>query len=719
MQDAPVLPDLDDLERLGEGGMGTVFRARQRSLDRVVAVKLLREDLQGDEDLRRRFEREAKALARIEHPNVVQVHATGEHRGRPYYIMKYVDGVPVDRWLAGRPARAVAEVFRRVAAAVDAAHAAGVLHRDLTPGNVLVDARGEPVVVDFGLAKRLERAGGEPDESLSVREPVLGTPAYVAPEVAAGDPHVAASDVYGLGATLYKVLAGRAPFEGEEGLLTKLRRIREEDPTLPRRLRPEVEEPLQAICLKAMERAPADRYASAGEMARDLERFLAGEPVLARPSLYRSLLERRVRDHVAAVDDWAREGLLSRRERDRLAEGYERLVEGERDSIFEAERLSLGLVLLYVGALVVALGPAVLASVAFGVSPLEGRGGTLLYRLGATLGPLLALAAAGGALWRRAEYRTALPFLLGAALLVPPLAWVLLHEVPSLREAAHEGESREATLDRWDPAAAPREGLAGALQRTLDRKLLLAAAATLAAGLLLRRRTRSPAFIWFSVAAGLWLTHAALVDAAGWRALPDHERAAAFFPASLALLAAGLLLDRRARPRDARPFYVLGFATLILAWAAFAAEGYPAEYAGPWERGEAEPLSFAAGGLLALALAALAERAGTPLLHRYALGPYLASVAGTLPSLSVLVADRLLLYEVLLPLACLAFVGLSVLVQRKNLLYGGGVYLSVAVFQVTRNHFRDEWAWPLVISASGACLMAGAWALPRLAARIR
>src|SRR5205823_5495488 len=132
--------------------------------------------------------------------------------------------------------------------------------------------------------------------------------------------------------------------------------------------------------------------------------------------------------------------------------------------------------------------------------------------------------------------------------------------------------------------------------------------------------------------------------------------------------------------------------------------GYPLEYLGPWSHGEAVPLSFVAGGVVALGVALAAERVGTPLLYRYAVAPYVATALGVLPSLSVLVGERLQLYEVVLPLACLAFVGLSVLVQRKNLLYSGGGYVSIAVFQVTRNHFRDAWAWPIVVIATGATM---------------
>jgi tRNA A-37 threonylcarbamoyl transferase component Bud32 len=717
--ETPRFPDLERLERLGEGGMGTVFRAHQVSLDRTVAVKTLREDLLDDEDFRRRFEREARALARVAHPNVVPVFATGEHERRPYYVMRFIEGPTLERHLEGPPLpapgpgprdwRAVAEAFRKVALAVAAAHAAGVLHRDVKPENVLVDERGEPVVVDFGLAKRA--AAGE--ESLSARDPVLGTPDYVAPEVAGGLAASELSDVYGLGATLYRVLAGRPPFEGGE-LLEKLRRIREADPALPRALRPDVPEPLQAICLRAMERAPADRYGGAAAMAEDLARFLAGEPVLARPTLYRSLLDRRLRAHRAGIEEWAREGLVTRRERDALLDGYERLEEGERDSIFEMERLSTRLVFLYVGALVVALGPAVLLALAWRSTPDAGPAGALAFRLAVTAAPLAGLLAAGRAIWRRGEFRTALPFLLGAALLAPSFFFVLAHEVPALRGAA----AVEATLDRFELLARPEPGPAGALARTLDRKLLCVAAAWLAATLALRRATGSPAFIWVGIAAGLALFHFAAV-AAGWRGIADHWRAASYLPAGLALAGAGWPFDRRGRRRDARPLYLVGFAVLALAWIAFAAQGYPLEWLGPWPRGERVPLSFVAGGAIALGLAFTAERGGTSLLLRYAVGPYVAAALGVLPSLSVLVRDRLELYEALLPAACLGFVALSVAVQRKNLLYSGAGYISIAVFQVTRNHFRDEWAWPIVVVATGATLMATAYLVPRIEGRLR
>jgi serine/threonine protein kinase len=277
--------------------MGTVFRAWQDELARPVAVKTLRPEICRDLRLRALFVQEAQILARLDHPGLVPVHASGETEAGPYYVMRLVEGTSIDQHLAGRPHSEIAAVFRSVADALAKAHAEGVLHRDVKPANVVVEASGRPVLVDFGLATRVAGGGAReaPDE-------IAGTPDYLAPELLDGAPPSAASDVYALGATLYTLLTGRVPFPGTD-LAQKLRAIRADDPPLPRTLRPEVPKALQAICLKAMERAPADRYASAAELARDLERFGRGDLVQALPVRTRSMLRRKIELHLAQIGE--------------------------------------------------------------------------------------------------------------------------------------------------------------------------------------------------------------------------------------------------------------------------------------------------------------------------------------------------------------------------------------------------------------------------------
>ncbi|HEX7896808.1 MAG TPA: protein kinase [Planctomycetota bacterium] len=276
------------LEVLGRGGTGTVFRAYQKDLRRVVALKILRG---CEEETVQRFAREAQTAARLKHPGIVSVYETGRVEGVWYLAMEYVDGESLDRVEKPTPRR-VAALLRDVANAIHHAHEHGVLHRDLKPQNILVDKAGKAYVTDFGLARELE--GGK---SLTMTGMVVGTPAYMSPEQARGDRGLdGRSDVAGLGAVLYEMLAGRLPFHGQTAVDTALAVINQE-PVAPRRLVPSVPPDLEAICLKAMEKDRERRYASARELAEDLQRFSEGEPVRAVPPSIITRAFSRVRRH--------------------------------------------------------------------------------------------------------------------------------------------------------------------------------------------------------------------------------------------------------------------------------------------------------------------------------------------------------------------------------------------------------------------------------------
>jgi serine/threonine-protein kinase len=273
--------DYELLDVLGRGGMGVVYRARQMTLNRQVALKMIRAGLLAGDDELRRFQNEAEAVALLDHPGIVPVHEVGEFDGQRYFSMKLVEGGNLaDRLETYRSdPRASAALVAEVADAVHHAHVRGVLHRDLKPANVLVDARGRPHVTDFGLAKRV----GE-DAGMTLSGAILGTPAYMAPEQAAGHRGsiTTATDVYGLGAILYAMLAGRAPFVGDSVVET-LEQVRTRSPEPPTRLNGDVPRDLETICLKCLAKDPRQRYASAGALADDLRRWLAGEPIAARP----------------------------------------------------------------------------------------------------------------------------------------------------------------------------------------------------------------------------------------------------------------------------------------------------------------------------------------------------------------------------------------------------------------------------------------------------
>ncbi len=325
----PVLvPGYEVLEELGRGGMGVVYKARQVGLNRLVALKMILAGEHASRDDLDRFRAEAEALARLHHPNIIQIYQIDDHEGRPFFSMEFVDGGSLATHLgdAPQPPDEAARMVATLARAVHAAHQAGIVHRDLKPGNILLqkpnseirnpkednplhiggETEGVPVsdfgfrisdltpkVTDFGLAKRLEDAKGRTRSG-----DILGTPNYMAPEQAAG--HVSqigvATDIHALGVILYRLMTGRDAF-GKDTLLDTLEQVRSQEPTVPRSIVPTLPRDLEVICLKCLRKRPTDRYASALELAEDLEHFLSGEPIRARPLSRSERLRRWVRRH--------------------------------------------------------------------------------------------------------------------------------------------------------------------------------------------------------------------------------------------------------------------------------------------------------------------------------------------------------------------------------------------------------------------------------------
>jgi WD40 repeat protein len=276
----PVIAGYEILGELGRGGMGVVYKGRQTSLNRLVALKMILAGGYAGAEQRTRFRTEAEAIASLQHPNIVQIYEVGEAEGKSYVALEFLEGGSLDGRLRGTPLppKGAARLVEVLAGAVHAAHRQHIVHRDLKPANILLTADGTPKVADFGLAKRLGEAGQTHSGA------VLGTPSYMAPEQADGQSKEVgpAADVYALGAILYDCLTGRPPFKAASALDTLLQVVNEE-PVPPRRLQPKLPLDLETVCLKCLRKEPAARYASAAELAEDLRRFQAGEPVKARP----------------------------------------------------------------------------------------------------------------------------------------------------------------------------------------------------------------------------------------------------------------------------------------------------------------------------------------------------------------------------------------------------------------------------------------------------
>ena len=279
---APDIPGYRIFGELGRGGAGVVYKARQLSLNRLVALKVIQAGHHAKPGAVERFRAEAETVARFQHPNIIQVYEVGEHQGLGYLTLEYAAGGSLATALAGTPQdpSSSAALLEELARAIHYAHECGIVHRDLKPANVVMTESRIPKITDFGLAKLLE-----PEGEVTVSGTIMGTPSYMAPEQLLGVSReiTPAADVYALGAILYELLTGRPPFKGATPLST-LDQVANQEPLVPSKLQRNTPPELETICMKCLEKAPSRRYPTAEALADDLRRFLDGRPILARPT---------------------------------------------------------------------------------------------------------------------------------------------------------------------------------------------------------------------------------------------------------------------------------------------------------------------------------------------------------------------------------------------------------------------------------------------------
>jgi len=706
---APAMPERLSgyrvLCEIGSGGMGRVFLALDERLNRRVAIKTLGPRYADNAALRTRFMQEARAMARLAHPNIARIYSLGPDGEPPHFVMEHVEGASLTDAAHALTFQQRAALMQKVALAVEVLHQHGVIHRDLKPANVLVGADLEPKLLDFGLS--LDVADRE--ERLTRPGEVMGTPDYFSPEQASGGELDARSDVFSLGAMLYELLTGEPPFRSA-GIDEQIRTICEADPVLPRRIDPEVPGDLQNICIKALEKAPVERYSSAREMAADLERFLAGEAVLASPRSYSRMVAGRAGQHLRELEGWRRDRILSDSEYDALRKAYDRLAEREDAWIMEVRRLTLPQVSLYLGAWVLVAGAALI--VLFRYRELSGTPAVLA--VGAAAVPALWV---GVRCWNSGRHRIGIAYLLAFCLLLPITLLAVMGEYGVFSGFTQGKEKLE--LFSMLPLFKP----------TTNAQLWWALFVSLPAYYWLRRFTRAPVFSLALAAAGAMLALVTLIRLGMLEWIESDPGRPYFYliPCALLFMGSGAVLERLRYPADSRYFYPIAVAFTMMALTGLAIfhEPYPKwlNATAPWTRGQLEYLFIVNAGIY-FALQVVCERFSSPQMRAVAKAFRFLIPGHVMTSLLLLglaaterwgesPADAGMRFEarmleVLLPAVACCFVFGSVPKQMKNFFASGLLFLAIGVVRLQQNLLKDSALWPLGLIAIGTLLMLAA-----------
>jgi hypothetical protein len=687
----PAFEGFRTIERIGAGGMGEIYKLKDLTLDRVVAAKVIRRQAGGLRTTAAEFLREAKSLALFSDPRIVRIFECRTDTDPAVIIMEFVEGFELGRLAPSLEFRQRARIMREVCDAVAHAHTLGIQHRDLKPSNIMLDGALSPKILDFGLS-----------DSDSRRGHLRGTPAYIAPEqIDPSQPIDARTDVYALGVIFYELLCGATPYA--DSTAEVLSAVQIGRPRLPIEIDSRVPDPLQAVALKAMEKRPADRYQSARDMVRDLDRYLAGLPVTARPTQYAATLAARVAPHLEQVAEWLRLKLVHPHEASRIESAYRALDARDDDWIVASRALTPSQIWLYLGAFFLFAG-ALFYFVAHRVyGAVDGLTGPILI-LGL---PFAGLNLAGRWLYRRDHQAVAVAFYLGGLSLLPLLLLIWLHETGWWIAGA--GDSRQ--LFSGDAVS--------------NRQLQITAAVACAWSVWLALRTRTSALSTVSSGLVLLLGISVLADF-GLRDWLDSSRfdllALHLAPLVAVYFAAGWWLDRSGRAWYASPAFVAAAITLVAVLDLWSIDGKLLHYLGLSMR-HLQPAdvenpmlldmltSLALSGVVFYAVAAAFEGRG--------------SVA---KSTAVLLLFTIAPFSILEPLAYLSrskvynqrfdwlYLGLAVGIalisyrrQRKSFYYAGLLNSGIALILIAnRNQWLDKPAWAITIVGVGiGALLAG------------
>jgi predicted Ser/Thr protein kinase len=691
------------LREVGTGGMGRVFLAADESLGRTVAIKALNERYAGNEEIRSRFMQEARALARLTHPNIVHIYSLGQAGEPPHFVMEYVEGVPLTEAVSALPLKQKVELMRKVALAAHFLHQHKIVHRDLKPGNILVGPDLEPKLLDFGLARHVEGLG----QPLTHQGEVMGTPQYFSPEQARGaTPLDARSDIFSLGTILYELLTGTLPFRADD-LGGQVRSICDEEPILPRRLNGNIPGELQNICMLALEKQPADRYATAREMADDLERFLVDEPVLAAPSSYARRMAGKINQHLRELEGWRQDHILSDYEFDSLKKGYDRLVDREDAWIMEVRRLSLPQVALYLGAWTLVVGAGLLFL--FRYLNLTGTAAVLVVA-----GATVPTGYYGIRCWKAGRVRIAVAYLLAFCLLVPITLLVAMSEYNFCSWYSHGRKDLEFFLQF--------ESFKG----TTNAQMWWAMFLSLPAYLGLRRFTQSSVFslvisLGVALLCLITLLRMGMLD---WLKDDPGKLYLRMIPAALLFFLVAHVLERMRLPVDSRYFYPMAVIFTYVSLSGVGAFYKPyaqwLERTAPWTRGQVEYLFFINAAIY-FYLTIICDRFRTPqmrtvgkafrfvvpghvLLPLLLLGLEATRVWGQSPG-NLALHREARVFEVLLPAMACLFVFLSVPKQMKNYLGSGMLFLAIGIVRLQQNWLKDKVAWPIFLLVVSVLVM--------------